>query len=83
MGICCSIPDNQFDPLAPRRILAEKKYGYYIGTFPWGMRSSALKYIKIAEKEKGRPPYITEVAQVMKRDSYWPMPNPLLMLLLV
>ena len=58
------------------RILADKKYGYYVCTFPWGMRSSAIKYIKLAEKEKGRPPYITEVAQVMKRDSYWPLPNP-------
>ena len=76
MGICCSAPpDDNFDPPALKRIYANKKHGYYIGTYPWGMRSSALKYVKLAEQEKGRPPYVTEVAQIMKRDSCWPVPN--------
>ena len=47
------------------------------------MRSTALKCVHIAEKKKGRPPYVIEVAQVMKRDSHWPVPNPKLVMLLV
>ena len=65
-----------------KRTLAKKKHGHYIGTFAWGMRASALKSVHIAEKEKGRPPYVTEVAQVMKRDTYWPVPSAQLVLLL-
>ena len=84
MGICCSTPtDDDFNPPALSRMYANKKHGYYIGTFPWGMRSTTLKYVKLAEKEKGRPPYVTEVAQIMNRDSYWPVPNPQLTLALV
>ena len=76
MGICCSAPtDDHFDPPALRRIYANKKHGYYIGSYPWGLRSTTLKYVKLAEYEKGRPPYVTEVAQIMKRDSYWPVPT--------
>ena len=47
------------------------------------MRSTTLKFVRIAEQEKGRPPYITEVAQVMKRDSYIPVPSPQLVMLVV
>ena len=32
----------------------------------------------LAEKEKRRPAYTTEIAQIMKRDSYWPVPHPFL-----
>ena len=54
MGICCSADSqDQFDPPALTKIHASKKYGHYIGTYPWGLRSSALKYIKLAEKERG------------------------------
>ena len=53
MGICCSTDSyDQFDPPAPTRVYASKKHGHYIGTYPWGFRSSVLKYIKLAEKEK-------------------------------
>ena len=84
MGICCSAPtDDPYDPPVLRRMYATKKHGYYIGTFPWGMRSKTLKYVKLAEKEKGRPPYVTEVAQIMNRDSYWPVPHCQLTLSLV
>ena len=62
MGICCSADSyDQFEPPALTRMYASKKHGYYIGTYPWGLRSSVLKYIKLAEKEKGRPPYVIEV----------------------
>ena len=47
------------------------------------MRSTALKCVRTAEQEKGRPPYITEVAQVMKRDSYFPVPSPQVVMLVV
>ena len=74
MGICCSNPQiDEYNPL--QRTLATQKYGHYTGTWPWGLRSSALRCVAIAEKEKGRPPYTPEVAQVMKRDTYWPVPN--------
>ena len=28
-----------------------------------------MDYVKLAEKEKGRPPFVVEVAQIVKRDS--------------
>ena len=31
--------------------------------------------MKVAEKEKGRAPYIVEVAQVMRRESKFPIPS--------
>ena len=74
MGNICGTPaDDEFDFEPLELVEAKQKHGYYVSTQPWGFRSSCLHFIKVAEREKGRAPYIVEVAQVMNRDSKWPI----------
>ena len=70
---CVESRDNfGYEPL--ERVESTQKHGYYVSSWPWGYRASVLHYVKVTEKEKGRPPYIVEVAQTMKRNSNWPIP---------
>ena len=75
MGIACCASENEADLTVLQKTTSLEKHGYYVASLPWGYRSSTLRFIKKTELEKGRPPYIIEIAQVMKRDSYFPVPN--------
>ena len=61
-----------YEALKP--VLATMKHGKYVAQLPEGFREDVYHFTKVAEKEKGRAPYIVEVSQVMKRDSKFPIP---------
>ena len=74
MGLCYSL-DDQDDLLVLHKTTALQAHGRYIGILPWGFKTSILKCIKVLEKEKKRPVYLVEIAQKMVKDTYWPVPH--------
>ena len=78
MGNCCAPASNEHDLHVFQKTIALQKHGHYTATLIWGYRPAMLHCLRLAEKEKGRPVHVPEIAQVALRESYFPTPNPML-----